>query len=240
MSKIKNISGKKFGRLIAVTSTNKRSGSGVIWSCKCICGNTTEVSSWNLINGSTKSCGCLNHEISVQRGKNSLKDVSGIKINNIEVLKMSTKRSKNGDAYCFALCPNCNKEWEVAVNSLKQHTSTKCRYCSVRISKIGKLLLDKLEKVLKITLVREHKVKDRFFDGYIPELKLLIESDGTYWHSTINAQKNDKYKEQLAQEFGYDLIRVKNDGTTDFDNAISKIKNYIDMKLAENITFGRT
>jgi hypothetical protein len=49
----------KFGRLLAVASLPRRSSSGeVIWSCLCDCGTATEVPSWRLRGGHTKSCGC--------------------------------------------------------------------------------------------------------------------------------------------------------------------------------------
>ena len=39
--------------------------------------------------------------------------------------------------------------------------------------------------------------------------KLLIEFDGDYWHSTEEAIKNDKYKDELAHRNNYIIFRVK-------------------------------
>lgn len=55
----KDLSNQRFNKLVALEPTEKRSGSAVIWRCKCDCGNICEVSSANLQNGHTKSCGCL-------------------------------------------------------------------------------------------------------------------------------------------------------------------------------------
>lgn len=55
----KNITGMRFHNLVALAPTNKRSGSAKVWKCICDCGNICEVSSANLQNGHTKSCGCL-------------------------------------------------------------------------------------------------------------------------------------------------------------------------------------
>lgn len=53
--------GKVFTRLTVIaegrTQHNKR-----YWSCQCDCGNVTEVDRYELISGSTKSCGCYNKE----------------------------------------------------------------------------------------------------------------------------------------------------------------------------------
>lgn len=54
-----DITGQRFGKLIALEPTEKRRGSFVIWKCQCDCGNICEVSLGNLRNGDTKSCGCI-------------------------------------------------------------------------------------------------------------------------------------------------------------------------------------
>jgi HNH endonuclease len=59
---IKKLKGKKFGKLIVIKKTNKRKYGNVVWLCKCSCGNEKEILSRNLINGSTKSCGCFHKE----------------------------------------------------------------------------------------------------------------------------------------------------------------------------------
>lgn len=55
----KDISGQRFGKLIAIkyhhtTSSSKKS----VWECRCDCGVTTYVNSADLIAGKTQSCGC--------------------------------------------------------------------------------------------------------------------------------------------------------------------------------------
>lgn len=47
--------------------TDKRSFGRVVWLCRCDCGNEVEVSAHSLRNGNTKSCGCLNRELSSER-----------------------------------------------------------------------------------------------------------------------------------------------------------------------------
>lgn len=58
-----DISGQRFGRLIALEPTEKHLCNSVIWKCRCDCGKTAEVAAINLRNGSTKSCGCLSSEV---------------------------------------------------------------------------------------------------------------------------------------------------------------------------------
>lgn len=56
---IKDITGQRFGKLVAVKPTNNRLGRSVIWECQCDCGNTCYIDSHSLNKGSTQSCGCL-------------------------------------------------------------------------------------------------------------------------------------------------------------------------------------
>lgn len=54
-----DIKGKRFGKLVTLYSTEKRaSNGGIIWFCRCDCGNYTEVPENALKRGHTSSCGC--------------------------------------------------------------------------------------------------------------------------------------------------------------------------------------
>ena len=56
----KDITGKRYGMLRAISPTGEVDKSGnAYWNCKCDCGNTIVVSLRNLRNKQTKSCGCL-------------------------------------------------------------------------------------------------------------------------------------------------------------------------------------
>lgn len=55
----KNLRNMRFGKLTAVAEAGYSKTGNVIWQCKCDCGNTTNVIGSKLINGHTKSCGCL-------------------------------------------------------------------------------------------------------------------------------------------------------------------------------------
>lgn len=52
-----DITGQRFGRLVAVERVGSRSNQS-LWLCQCDCGKTTVVSMGNLKSGHTASCGC--------------------------------------------------------------------------------------------------------------------------------------------------------------------------------------
>lgn len=57
-----NVAGMKFGKLTALYPTDKKSGTSILWMCKCDCGNECTAIPNNLKRGSKKSCGCLMKE----------------------------------------------------------------------------------------------------------------------------------------------------------------------------------
>lgn len=58
---IKDITGKRSGKLVAIERLEKGS-SGYYWLCKCDCGNTHKVAIGHFNKGSIRSCGCLKLE----------------------------------------------------------------------------------------------------------------------------------------------------------------------------------
>lgn len=54
-----DLTNKKFGLLTAIEPTDKRSGSCVVWKCKCDCGNISYVASSDLTHLKVISCGCI-------------------------------------------------------------------------------------------------------------------------------------------------------------------------------------
>jgi hypothetical protein len=59
----KDITGKKFNKLTALTFSHLNKSRHAVWICKCECGNETTAQSRFLINGAKKSCGCIRNEV---------------------------------------------------------------------------------------------------------------------------------------------------------------------------------
>lgn len=58
MRKLTNLTGKRFGRLIAIKFAGKDKWNNIRWLCQCDCGNKKIVQRGHLASGHTKSCGC--------------------------------------------------------------------------------------------------------------------------------------------------------------------------------------
>lgn len=63
----KNEAGQRYGRLTVVDLVSPP-GVRARWSCRCDCGNTTDVSGTNLRNGHVRSCGCLAVDTATSHG----------------------------------------------------------------------------------------------------------------------------------------------------------------------------
>lgn len=54
-----NLTHKRFGKLLVLRESQNRKRGLVTWECQCDCGNMTLVTTKELRNGTTQSCGCL-------------------------------------------------------------------------------------------------------------------------------------------------------------------------------------
>lgn len=111
-----NLTGKRFGRLVALHSTDKRKDNKIIWECKCDCGNLHHTLGRYLSDGDTKSCGCLNKE-KLQAGTTKLKKGEAA----LNQLYGNYKRQAEIRGYFF----NLNRE------QFKKLTKQNCFYCGI-------------------------------------------------------------------------------------------------------------
>jgi len=75
MGKFIDLTGQQFNRLIVIKKIdrpiNKNKNKNTYWLCKCVCGNDKEIilSTGEIKSGSTKSCGCLQKEKTIEFNK---------------------------------------------------------------------------------------------------------------------------------------------------------------------------
>lgn len=64
-----DITGQRFGRLVAIEPTHVRTGAvtHTAWVCRCDCGSTTTVRTRSLRLGESQSCGCFQKELTAAR-----------------------------------------------------------------------------------------------------------------------------------------------------------------------------
>ena len=68
----KDITGQRFGNLVAIEPTDKRQNKSIIWKCQCDCGNIHFASVNNLINGYVIHCSNCQ---TISKGENKIKQI---------------------------------------------------------------------------------------------------------------------------------------------------------------------
>lgn len=116
--KIKDLLGKKFGRLEVVGLCENKNGRGTYWLCKCECGKEKIIHSHSLVTGASRSCGCLQKEI-VSKMFSNRTDVQGCNNPNYNPHKTDQER-------IFGRYYTGYKEWKFAVKERDSFTCKKC------------------------------------------------------------------------------------------------------------------
>lgn len=209
----KNLVGRKFGKLTVVEDTGQRNQKkGIIWKCKCDCGEYKNVSSAHLRSGSITSCGCASH---------LHKDISGQKFNHLTVLEPTSKRS--GSSVVWKCICDCGNTCEIAASNL-QNGHTKSCGC---LTSYGESIVHRILEENSIPFETQKQFDDcRFpdtnamakFDFFING-RFLLEYDGDYHFRYTNRQWNteeyfkrtqyrDEYKNTWCKEHHIPLIRI--------------------------------
>lgn len=115
-----DLTGQRFGKLVALSRTEKRMDSGsVVWKCRCDCGKLAEVSARRLIRGKVRSCGCLSAP--------SYKDYTGKRFGRLMVIEPAGKIRKNGATVTRWKCRcDCGNETIVAQSELQSGDTKSC------------------------------------------------------------------------------------------------------------------
>lgn len=116
-----------FGRL-TILSRAPKVGFHTYWRCRCECGIERSIRPEALKAGITKSCGCLNRDITIGKAKERAGDVIGRHIAQWTVLELLPRRARNGGVYFLCLC-DCGQSREVAADGLLAGRSRSCGTC---------------------------------------------------------------------------------------------------------------
>lgn len=107
-------------------------------------------------------------------------------------------------------CITCKAEFR----SIKDFGERKQMYCSHRCYLANRRVSDFERRVMEflgkygMPIRRTPKIGHWTFDGQIEGTPLLLEADGTFWHSSDVAKERDSRKEAWAQANGFEIIRI--------------------------------
>lgn len=104
MARKNDLTGQKFGKLLAINETEYYTKSGHKqrgYVCLCDCGNKKIVSAYALKSGKTKSCGCIIREFNLHRAKYYYKHYSQISEIDEDVRRRLTNIFKGMRSRCY-------------------------------------------------------------------------------------------------------------------------------------------
>jgi hypothetical protein len=127
-AKARDLTNKKFGRLTALSPTEERRNSSIVWDCICDCGNHHKVTARVLFNSPYKmSCGCIQREKNAKHSK----DITGQRFGKLTVVSRNLEHSKNKTdriswwSHWNCRC-DCGNESVVATGNLTSKHTKSC------------------------------------------------------------------------------------------------------------------
>ncbi len=116
MKKLRDIiPGERFGRWTAIEPSTIMLGKSKAWLCRCECGTERLVPIYILLNGTSRSCGCLRVDLLKQRRQ----DLTGQRFNRLTAI------SPNGPNAWLCRC-DCGKLSNVGTNHLTTGHTKSC------------------------------------------------------------------------------------------------------------------
>lgn len=207
------------------------------WLCRCDCGTEREVLSKNLRDGRSTACG------ECEFSKTKRIDLTGKTFGEWHV------DSYAGDKYWNCTC-SCGRQRKIPGFALRTRGIQQCGHTSRLIDStdqhdektynIDLEVYDEIKSLIDENSIKIHdrtvlKALNQELDFYIPQKKLAIEVDGSYWHS--QKLKDPKYHQNKSLEcfnagvrlihiFEYEWIQ---------DETREKIKQLLRNALSSNI-----
>lgn len=207
--------GKRFGHLVVLEDSGERFHRGVVWKCKCDCGNIKNIWGNRLTQNKVQSCGdseCPYHR--------RFDDLTGQRFGKLVALYPTIMRD-GSHMYWMCQC-DCGNQIEISSTGLKRGTkSCGCIKTSIGEKNIENILLEnniKYKKEISFDDLTYNKFKLRYDFGIFQNDKLirLIEFDGIqhfekqdyFTHSLEETQRNDRRKNRYAIEHNIPLVRI--------------------------------
>lgn len=86
-SRVKDLTGQRFGRLTVIDYAGSNKHQKAIWNCLCDCGHETIVTGSLLLKGETQSCGCLRAKNLAQASFERRRDLTGLKFGRLTAIE---------------------------------------------------------------------------------------------------------------------------------------------------------
>lgn len=221
MSKMIDITGQRFGKLIVIQRAENSKDGKARWLCKCDCGKEKIIIGTHLRRGKILSCGCYGHEIT---SKMFLDDLTNKKFGKLTVIERIPGNT-NGNVKWKCRC-DCGTFINVEANALRSNHTKSCG-C---INSYGEEKIANILNINNISYIKQYSFSDCYeiqgfplkFDFAIfdnNKFEYLIEYDGIQHFQSANVgwnnqehlknlQQRDKIKNEYCLKNNIPLIRI--------------------------------
>ena len=221
----KNLKGQKFGEWTVLKYLGNH-----YWECQCSCKNKTikAVHRNSLLNGDSKSCGCKTSELIV----NKLID-NGYLSPRTEIQRDIVKNKQRLETFLSSLTfkptpyqlselLGLSRSW--SLNYIHKYNLENYVDINSGVSLKEEELYNEITKLTNLTIERHNRtiLNGQELDIYIPEKKIAIEFNGTYWHSAIYKPK--KYHQQKTIDCAKHGVRLIHIFEYEWDNETTRNK----------------
>lgn len=243
-----DLSGQRFGRLVAQYKCNYKKSRWYPWHCICDCGNEVDVPTRSLVSGNTKSCGCLQREIASKIGKKTIIDANQKRLEQTDktnwrfghLVALSLEYSDDWDKPKWKCQCDCGTICYVISSSLQSGNTTSCGCIrSKGEEKIANLLSQNnilFEKEKTFDSCRSDRLGRYRFDFWV-DSRYVIEYDGiqhfqeiSFFTQTVEERKHDDLaKNQWCKDNGIPIIRIPYQHLNDLviEDLIPETSNFI-------------
>jgi predicted SprT family Zn-dependent metalloprotease len=205
------ITTKKFGKLRIKTPQDILPGSDKKIEWICDCGREKLIRIADVLSGHTISCGNCSElvknwyiqnkeQIRLLQCPVKPEDFVSNGIIPLETIKNTGKSFK-------AICPACKSEYNPMLDNIKQGKSLTCGCSSYRIL-MPVIQITEYIKSFGLEVQNEYKINKLAYDIFVPKKNLLIEFQGSKWHSSEKIKERDLRKKQNAIQMGYQFMEI--------------------------------
>lgn len=190
--------------------------------CRCTCGNIKDVYIQQLLDGTSKSCGCKSNYLHIKSMYKRYGEVVHNKINNPrEEWQIKTISSRenfikyldnmNDKPFVYELCELLNLQEAQMLVIIHKFSLEEYINWNRNQSKLEEELASFVQSIYSGKIERHCRniIHPNELDIYIPDKKLAIEFNGNYWHSELQKDKHYHRDKTLAcMENNIHLIHI--------------------------------
>lgn len=152
-----DITGQRFGKLVAIGKSAEKSGAGYLWQFSCDCGSHVLLNKGSVVHGLQGSCGCQKRYTDKKRGAKWSTDITGQRFGKLKALRLiplDERKAGTSGAVWECQC-DCGTLCAVRGTLLRYGQTTSCGCAKSGVVRARPRAITVGEKFDKLTVVSQ-------------------------------------------------------------------------------------